>query len=325
MFFFTLFTNAQVTSIEITPSAPKTGDVISITLQSIPNDKVDVAVSYYTVLTPINDEFTFTLESFEISQNLENLQIEAENVELLRVAVIINGIPVTQTIQGEDGFAKALQDLISPDIYWMQVSGVSTVGSEHVFVNVSAQSSILTDVRGKYITKYDTTGFPPGEIFVKADTYKRKILLQNDKPPLPIPCNIMIELHSIPETFQLNNEYELSYNINNQGDNITGLLVQFMVDNETTLQEEIQGLQGNHTQIYTVKWIPTQSGTHLLQVIVDPNNEIHETNEGDNISKHVVNVEETRNISIILIVAVPLVLVAAYLVFWRNNRQNVHL
>ena len=115
--------------------------------------------------------------------------------------------------------------------------------------------------------------------------------------------NIVIKPHKISERFQLNNEYELLYDITNQGDNMTGFLIQLEIDEKITLQETIPQLEANDTYLYTVRWTPTKSGSHLIKVIIDPKNEIQETNEEDNITQHEIDIEKTRNSSLKIIIA----------------------
>ena len=158
----------------------------------------------------------------------------------------------------------------------MQLSGYSTKSVEQVHINVSTQLNFITDEKGKITTIYDTTGLPPGEIYVKAGEYSKTVLIR--APYVPRLGNIVIKPHKISERFQLNNEYELLYDITNQGDNMTGFLIQLEIDEKITLQETMPQLEANDTYLYTVRWTPTKSGSHLIQVIIDPKNEIQETN-----------------------------------------------
>ncbi|MFC1802517.1 CARDB domain-containing protein [Thermoproteota archaeon] len=305
---------------EITPSSLKPGDVITINLQSKPNNKVNVTISKNRAINVTNNEFTLILERFDIPQNIENIQIEVKNVELLIATVIINEIPTTQTVQGKDGYAKIVQDLFPPGVYWVQLSGYSTTSVEQVYVNVSAQLNIITDEKGKATTIYDTTGLPPGEIYVKAGEYTKTVLIR--APYVPRLGNIVITPHNISERFQLNNEYELLYNITNQGDNATGFLIQLEIDEKITLQETILQLEANETYLYTVRWTPSKSGSHLIQVIIDPKNEIQETNEEDNIIQHEIDIEKTRTPYFIYIIAVVVaVFVYISLVVYEFSRK----
>ena len=321
-FLFPHFTNAQVTSIEITPSYPKPGDILSIKLQSTPKEKVDVTISYTGALNISDNEFILTIENMEIPENIDTIQVEAENVSLLRVTSIINGIPITQTAMGEDGRAEITQTHIPSGVYWTQLSGIPIAGVEQVSFTVGAQSSIITDDQGEYTTEYNTVGFPPGEIIVKAGSFTKKMLLRYNTIPEPIPQptprNLIIEPHNIPESFQLNNEIMLYYRITNEGETLTGLIVQTMVDDEIILQKEISQIFGYDTYIYTVSWTPNHSGSHIIKVVIDPYNTVHETNESDNITEVSVDVEESRNISTVLIATVLLVIIIIAL--YRRTR-----
>ena len=324
LFLFPHFTSAQVTSIEITPSYPKPGDMLSIKLRSTPIEKVDVIISYAGALNVSDNEFYLTMENMEIPENIETVQVEAINVSLLRVTSIITGIPITQTAMGEDGRAKITQNHISSGVYWMQLSGIPTVGVEQVFFTVSAQSSIITDDNGEYTTKYNTVGFPPGEIIVKAGSFIKKILLRNnttpEPSPQPTPRNLIIEPHNIPESFQLNNEIMLYYRITNEGETLTGLIVQSRVDDELILQKEISQIPGYDTYIYTISWTPNQSGSHIFQVVIDPHNTVHETNESDNIAEVSVDVKDPRNNSLVIISTVLLVVII--IGFYTSTRRK---
>ena len=154
-FIFPHFTYAQVYSIDITPNSPKPGDLITINLQSKPNNKINLTISKNRAINVTNNEFSFTLEKFEIQQNTENIQLEVKNVELLIATVFINEILTTYTIQGKDGKSKIIKDLSAPGEYWVQLSGYSTTNAEQVYVNVSVQLSVVSDEKGK-ITRTPT-------------------------------------------------------------------------------------------------------------------------------------------------------------------------
>lgn len=326
LFLFPHFTSAQVTSIEITPSSPKPGDILSIKLQSTPNEKVDVMISYSGVLNVSDNEFLLTLENMEIPENIERVQVEASNVSLLGVTTIINGIPITLSTMGEDGRAEITQNNIPSGVYWMQLSGIPIADADEVFFTVGAQSSIVTDENGEYTTKYNTVGFPPGEVIVKAGSFTTKKLLRNNTTQVPIPqptpCNLIIELHNIPESFQINNETRLIYRIINEGEALTGLIVQTTVDEEMIHQSEISQILGDETYIYAVNWTPNQSGSHIIQVVIDPYNVVPETNESDNITEVSVDVEEPRNNSLALIATVLLIMLI--IVYYTRARTNFY-
>ena len=325
LFLFPHFTSAQVTSIEITPSYPKPGDILSIKLQSTPKEKIEVTISYTGALNVSDNQFILTIENMEIPENIETVQVEAINVSLLRVTTIITGIPITQTAMGEDGRAEITQNHIPSGVYWMQLSGIPIADVEHVSFTVGAQSSIITDDNGEYTTKYNTVGFPAGEIIVKAGSFTTKMLLRNNTTPEPIPQptprNLIIEPHNIPESFQLNNETMLYYRIINEGETLTGLIVQTRVDEEIIHQKEISQIPGDETYIYTVSWTPNQSGSHIIQVVIDPYNTVPETNESDNITEVSVDVKESRNNFVALIATMLLVMLI--IVYYTRTRGRI--
>jgi hypothetical protein len=284
-------TYAQVYSMNVTPDSPKPGDLITIDLQSKPRNKLNITITKNRVINVTNDEFSFTLDKFEIQQNMENIQIEVKNVELLLATIFINESQTTQTVQGIDGYTKLVQNLSPPGIYWVQLSGYSTTNVEQVFVNVTVQIGIVSDDKGKSTVIYDTTGLPPGEITVEAGACVEKVLLRT--PYVPRLGNIVIKPHNVSERFKLNNEYELLYDITYEGDNSTGFLIQVKIDKKIAFQETISQLIPNDTIVYIVKWTPTKSGSHIIEAIVDPYNEVKETFEEDNIAQYEINIEKT--------------------------------
>jgi hypothetical protein len=276
---------------DITPNSPKPGDVIAINLRSEPNIKNNVTISKNRSINVTNNEFSFTLEKFEIQQNMENIQIVLKNVELLLATIFINEVPTRQTVQGKDGFIKIIQDISPPGKYWMQLSGYSTSNAEQVYVNISVQLGIISDEKGNSTVVYDTTGLSPGEITVKAGAYTETMLIRT--PYVPKLGNIVITPHNISESFELNNEYELLYNVTNEGDNSTGFLIQVKIDKKNTIQETIPQLESNDTFVYMVKWTPTRTGSHIIEAIVDPYNEVQESSEEDNIAFYEIDIEKT--------------------------------
>jgi hypothetical protein len=298
--------HAQVTSLEIIPNDPKPGDNVQITIQSTPRNKVDLILSFKGNLNVSNNEFIYTMENLEIPHNITVFQVEAENVGLLRLAVIVNEVPVTQTIQGTKGYATISRNNILPGKYWVQISGIPSVGFDKVKFNVTAHTSVITDNQGEYISSYDITGFPSGEFIVKADSMTKKVILKNRKYILPKSYNIVIEPFSIPEKFIQGKELELTYKITNLGEDVSGFLVQFSVENEILDQEEINDIKVNETILYNVLWTPKSSGLKEIQAIVDPTNLIVETEELDNISKQMIKVEEKKNLITYLIVLLPI-------------------
>lgn len=306
------FALAQVTSLEIIPNNPEPGDELLISIHSVPKDEVELILSFNGNLNVSDNEFIFTMENLEIPHNITAFQVEAENVELLRLAVIINEVPVTQTIQGIEGFATISRNNISPGKYWVQISGIPAMGYDEIKFNVTARTTIITDSQGEYISTYDITGFPSGDFIVNADSMIKKIVLKNRKHTPAKSYNLVIEPFSIPEKYVKGIELELIYKITSLRDDIHGFLVQFSVEDEILDQDEINTITVNETILYTVFWTPKSSGFKVIQAVVDPTNLIIETEELDNFSKQMIKVEENRNIITYLIVSLPIVIVVYF-------------
>jgi hypothetical protein len=310
-------TRAQVNSLEITPTEPKPGDMLLIVINANPMEKVEVILTFKGYLNVSNNEFLYTIEHLEVPHNITEFQVEAENVEFLRLAVIINEIPITQTIESTDGLATITRNDINPGNYWVQISGIPKNGFKEINFNINAKTTITTDSQGKYTTTYNITSFPTGEIIVKADSLTQKIKLKNKKPTPT--HNLVIEPFSIPDKFVKGNQIELIYKIINFGNDVSEFFIQFSVDDEIVDQYEINVLLANETRLYHVYWTPKTSGQKVLQTVIDSTNQIKETEELDNISKQIIEVEENMNLLRYLILSLP-ILIASY-IFIRYSRK----
>jgi hypothetical protein len=297
---------AQSTSLEVFPKFAQPGDKVLINIQSIPREEIDLILSFNGNLNVTDNEFIYTMESLEIPQNIKVFQIEAENVALLRFAVIINEVPVTQTIQGMEGYATISGKNILPGKYWVQISGIPSIGYDEVKFNVTARINIITDNQGEYTLTYDTTGFPSGVLTVKADSIMTQVVLENRKYEPPKRYNLVIEPFSIPEKFIQGKELELIYKVTSLEDDVPGFLVHFRVENEILDQEKIHNISVNEAILYNVLWTPESSGLKVIQAVVDPTNLIDETEELDNISQQMIKVEKNKNIIIYLVVSLPI-------------------
>jgi hypothetical protein len=322
VFFFILILFAipgilgQVEQITIMPSKPNPGDVVTITIQSKPNMIMNITIKYNGSLIVSESEFTFTFPNFEIPENIEALTIKAEPVELLRVTVIQNGIPITQTIQGMNSIANISQNNISPGVHWVQLSGVSHTDVEKVSVNVEVRSSIITDYQGVYSIEYNSTGFPPGEIYIYAGNHVEHVSL--GVVPTMTPRNIVIIPQNIPEKLTPGQDYTFTYLIINEGHLVNDLLIEFLVDDEIVNWENISQLMGNTSYLYELKWNPEKSGSYNILVFVDPHNTVNETSEDDNISQLMINVEESNSYPLLIGLLLGIIIVI-YLIQQRAN------
>jgi hypothetical protein len=285
----TYFVSGQVDPITITPSNPVPGDLITFNLQSEPNKDMNITISYNGALKVTNNEYLFALTSFEIPEKLENVTIQAQPVEFLSVTIIQNSIPITQTVTAKDGIAELSKSQISPGVHRVQLSGVTLAPVDYISVFVEVKSKITTDDLGAYVIEYDSTGFPPGDIVIQADTHTLYVLLAEAQ----VIGNIMVSQETAPEEFLAGVEHEIYYLITNTGSELRDLLIEYIVDDEVLYSDTIPSILANSSSVYLVTWTPSKSGDHNIQLHIDPQNVIEETIEEDNIIEYIASVEET--------------------------------
>jgi hypothetical protein len=169
--------SSKVSEVEISPSNPKQGDNVMVRLFALPEETIDISISFMQVIPVSENEFVLTMNSVEIPQTPNLFTVRAENVERLRVTVKIFGIPITKSSLGSDGTSVVSQGNVPKGRYWVQISGIAENDASSVKLTITARTTIVTDSKGEYATSYDTSNIPPGDFTAKIGDYTETVTL----------------------------------------------------------------------------------------------------------------------------------------------------
>ena len=155
--------NAEVQSVEVSPSDPVQGDSLNIQVKASPGEEIDVSIAFTHTLSVSRGSFKWTMSDVDVSIPLNSFTIIAENTDLLRVTTRILWIPITQSIAGIGGVATISQSPVPAGSYWMEISGDAVSGAKSVQLTITASSRIVTDGDGEYVYQFDTSNVPAGD------------------------------------------------------------------------------------------------------------------------------------------------------------------
>lgn len=168
------FFPGTVSAVDIYPVSPIQGNVVTITLTATPYMSVPVKIFFSTNVTVTDGGYNILLEGLKMPAPSKSLEVSASGVSDLSVSVHV-GVWLTKSAVSSGGIATISQDSVPAGSYEVRIFGDASPGISEVEIILTASSSVVVGVDGRYSIDYDTRGIPAGSLKVVAGGFTRSV------------------------------------------------------------------------------------------------------------------------------------------------------
>ena len=168
--------NAALDEWSISPSKPRTGDILDIVGKTSPEETIGMTVSF-TIYTPVIDnEYKHVFENIIIPGGSNSFRVKSQKVEDLNFIVHMF-VDFKRSFAAENGVAEFFEKNVPAGNYEIAVEGNAMDGEKEVKIDFVATQTVKADSEGNFSHKYDTSALPDGEFTVKIGDSEKIITL----------------------------------------------------------------------------------------------------------------------------------------------------
>lgn len=190
--------SCRVTSVEVSPSDPVQGDVLSVDVEADPGEEVDVQLRFRKDLQVSDGRYLLELYGVEAPQRPNSFTVKATGVDNLVLAVRL-GIWISVSKEATNGVASISQGEVPSGRYDVQVKGDAAPGAGKVTIEVTARTTVTVESDGRYSISYDTSSIPAGTFSVVVGGVSRTVTLSEAGSVVPVPSIVPpLALFSLP-------------------------------------------------------------------------------------------------------------------------------
>ncbi len=264
----TVTAQAEVSSLEVTPTSPSQGEVVTIHISAQPEEEVAIIISFSKTLSVVNGNYEWTLEDVHVPSTSNRVSVRAENVENITVAVKVYFLWIAQTVRASEGIASISRSSIPIGTYDILIRGGALPGASEVTLNVTASTTLKMNSEGTYDYSYNTSNIPLGTFTVEAGSVKKTVPLnEKGSPPPPVHAELAIrDLSVYPPVSIVGSEIRVTVMAINTGELLEDSMIGFSLDGEPYFEEQVS-LEPGESRYLDFRLTGLEEGWHILTVM----------------------------------------------------------
>jgi len=258
---------AEVSSLEVTPTSPSQGEVVTIHISAQPEEEVAIIISFSKTLSVVDGNYEWILDDVHVPSTSNRVTVRAENVVNVKVAVKIY-LWITQTVTASEGIASISRSKIPIGTYDIRIRGGALPGASEVTLNVTASTTLKMDSEGTYDYSYNTSNIPLGTFRVEAGSVKKTVNLKEKGSSLPPDQAELIirDLLVYPQVSTVGSEIRVTTRVINTGEEFEDRMIGFSLDNEPYIEEQVS-LEPGESRYLDISISGLEEGWHSLTVM----------------------------------------------------------
>ena len=259
-------TQAEVSSLEVTPASPSQGDVVMIRISAQPEEEVAITISFSKTLSVVDGKYEWFLNDVYVPSTPNRVSVRAENVVETHLSVKII-FWITKSAAATDGIVTLSQSNVPKGTYDLRLHGDAVSNASEVTLDVIASTTVKMDSTGSYDYSYNTSNIPIGLFTVEAGPTKKTVnLTEKGSPPPPTEDEFIIgDLSLYPLVSSVDTQIRVSVMVSNTGERIENRAISFALDGAPFKEEKVSLEAGEST--YLDFSLPVlEGGWHILTV-----------------------------------------------------------